>query len=369
MLLHLLLKCPYEVHLAHYDHGWRSTSAAEAEQLSHLAKSLHLPFFSERAETSQHSELEAREQRWAFFKRLYIQGNYQVLLLAHHRDDQAETILKRLFEGAHLFNLRGIKPESLHEGMRVLRPLLEVSKAELQACGCKGIQDKTNHDPRYLRARMRMELFPALNNLFGKGIQNSLIRLGRYAEELEEILEKGSYSMLRGPFGLLVENFPSEKANIRYILHKIFKEEGRSLSEPLMNQMIDKILKKSANCRLHPQIYLDRGKLFLLNRALPQCTEWKVDWNQGSEGAGGWREMWKGRVLIGLPPASSYQLISPLPRPAAIDKLWTAKSVPAFLRDCLPLVTDGQQVIGEFLAGHKPKNECKICISLYIVSE
>jgi len=73
-------------------------------------------------------------------------------------------------------------------------------------------------------------------------------------------------------------------------------------------------------------------------------------------------------VRLSFPSVSSYHLVSPLPRPEAIDKLWTARKVPAFLRDSLPLVTDGQRVIGEFLSGQKPTEECKFCISLQVLS-
>ncbi len=96
-------------------------------------------------------ENEARQARLNFFKEIYQKIDAQALVLGHHGDDQSETVLKRILEGASLSSLRGILPVSILEGMQVWRPLLDASKAEirswLKAKGLKPIEDRTNLDP------------------------------------------------------------------------------------------------------------------------------------------------------------------------------------------------------------------------------
>lgn len=365
VLFHLLLQGPFELHLAHFDHAWREKSGEEAKELEQLAASFKVPFFTQRDQPENFSEDEAREKRYGFFERLYRENNYKALILAHHQDDQAETLLKRVFEGAH--TLTGMKESTIFRDMQILRPLLAIPKKELGACGLKGLQDVTNSDPRYLRARMRSDIFPYLGEIFGKEVKTSLIRLGKYAEEIQDLLESATYTTLRGPLGLLVEDLPVQPALLRYALHKILKGENLTISEPLIGQIMEKIAAKKANCPLHPQIYLDRGRLFVLNGKRPKIEHQWVESEQVH--LGGWKELWKGRVCLSLPQAVGYQLIDSKPVPPKIDKLWTEKKVPAFLRELAPLVSDGQSVIGEFLSGQKQGDRCKFSILIEIVSE
>ncbi len=367
-LLHLLWNLPFTLHLAHLDHGWRSASAEEAEQLKKLAKEMQIPFFMERSSLGKCSEEQARNLRFSFFTRLYQENEYKALLLAHHRDDQAETILKRLFEGAHLTSLSGMKSAQVREGMLILRPLLAIPKEQLMKCELKGIQDETNEDPRFLRGRMRSSLLPCLSRLFGKEIKNSLIRLGQYSEELQEFFATYSYSIVRGPFGMLLEELPKEKALLRFVLHEVLKTEELHFSESLLSSLIEQLAKKKPNCHFHPRVYLDRGRLFLLKK--PFLAIWKAKWVDKGEKPqpGGWQQVWEGRILLSVPAAEGYRWIEPSLRSEAIDKRWAAKKVPALFRNFLPLLSDHKSIIGEFLSGQKPAKECKFCISMELFS-
>ena len=113
--------------------------------------------------------------------------------MAHHLEDQAETVLKRTFEGAHLYNFLGMQSFGDRDGVAIWRPLLCHSKEELRvACSLQRISpidDATNSDRRYLRARMREELFPSLNATFGKNVVAPLARLGEKGRQLTNYLE------------------------------------------------------------------------------------------------------------------------------------------------------------------------------------
>ena len=192
-LTHLLLEAGCEIALAHFDHGWRSESRDEAKELELYADRLGITFYTKRADYPDKTENGARNQRWEFFKELFIKGSFEALALAHHLEDQAETVLKRTLEGAHLHNFVGMQPFGSREGIAIWRPLLCHSKGELAVASSlrriSPVDDSTNSDPRYLRARMREELFPNLNATFGKNVVAPLARLGEKGKQLTDYLE------------------------------------------------------------------------------------------------------------------------------------------------------------------------------------
>ncbi len=200
-LLHLLVEaCHFfslELHVAHVDHGWRAESGAEAKILERVVRELGLPFYSsvlEKGEQTKNLEHRAREGRLHFFLNLYREKQFQALVLGHQANDAAETVLKRVLEGASLMSLGGMKPVCHFHGMPIWRPLLNTSKEELAAWlerkQLAAFDDPTNRDPRFLRARMREQLLPALAQVFGKEVQNNLCRLGEAAHEIQAYLRK-----------------------------------------------------------------------------------------------------------------------------------------------------------------------------------
>lgn len=248
-LLHLLSECrrfvPLDLHVAHVDHGWRRESSSEAERLE---KEVNFPFYLHRLEGSDKSEDGARKERLAFFSRLYTNLQCQALLLGHHRDDQAETVLKRVLEGAHFLSLGGICPVTTVNGMTVWRPLLNLSKQEIMVWvekrGLKPLIDPANTDPRYLRSRMRIEIFPELAKRFGKEIGGNLHRLGQTAQELKEYLDKKTVRYFQqiqrdkeeiwidlNPF------YPFEKIEVKAFLKKLSDQEGLSFSHEALETL------------------------------------------------------------------------------------------------------------------------------------
>jgi tRNA(Ile)-lysidine synthase len=189
-LLHLVQD--FNIHVAHVDHGWRPESGVEAEL---LRKRVKHPFYLLKATKGFHDEAGAREERFRLFSHLYQELGCQALLLAHHGDDQSETVFKRILEGAHPTSLGGILPETEYMGMRILRPLLDVTKKEilewLEEEGITGwIEDASNLDTKYLRARMRQEILPDLSQKFGKEVSGNLRRLGNFSQELSDYLHR-----------------------------------------------------------------------------------------------------------------------------------------------------------------------------------
>ncbi len=111
----------------------------------------------------------ARDVRYAFFRQAMEQTGCEALLLAHHQDDQAETLLMHLLRGTGLSGLTAMLPDAVIGGIRVMRPLLEISRRELQqyllSRGQSWREDESNQDTRYLRNRLRLEVMPLLESM------------------------------------------------------------------------------------------------------------------------------------------------------------------------------------------------------------
>lgn len=107
----------------------------------------------------------------------------RIVLLGHTRDDQAETVLLALARGAGPRGLSGMPVRRELSGVTLLRPLLDVSRAQTrQACAALGLtpwEDPHNVDPAYARARVRWSALPALVDALGPGVVENLARTAR----------------------------------------------------------------------------------------------------------------------------------------------------------------------------------------------
>lgn len=195
-LFHLLLKVNYPFEVAHIDHGWRPESGQEADILDKICRANGIKFYLKRLQhvSQRNREDEARKARLNFFNEIVEKERLSGVTLAHQADDAAETVLKRLFEGASLPKLKGLTPRSVIKGLVIYRPLLKIKKRDLikwlDGNSIDYFQDSTNLDPHFLRGRMRETLMPLLSTHFGKQITPNLCRLGEAAAELNEFLEE-----------------------------------------------------------------------------------------------------------------------------------------------------------------------------------
>lgn len=270
-LAHCLIRLKIPFNIAHFDHAWRESSAREAEEFKSWAGRFGIPFYSERSKCSRAtSEDEAREERYAFFQKIFIPEKFDALVLAHHQGDQLETTLKRIFEGAPLPLLRGMKPTHQRGQMPIWRPLLSTSKEEIRSYikehGLKPIDDPTNRDPKYLRARMREELIPLLNEKFGKKMGPSILRLGGYSAELEEYLhlQTAKIQPSRGTEGLIWDFTSAHPLEIRFVMGNFFRKNGLRASESVFDQILSSIAlrkRKVKICFGGATLIADRGSL------------------------------------------------------------------------------------------------------------
>ena len=181
---------------AHLNHLLRGRDADEDEAFcAALAARLDVPFVSERMDVrrlarEQKRSLEdaARRARYAFLERAADRLEADRIAVAHTRDDQAETFLIRLIRGAGTRGLGAIRPRA----GRVVRPLLDIDRAELEAYLRQREQphreDASNADVSIPRNRIRHELLPLLQSRFSPAITDVLAREAALARQDEDFL-------------------------------------------------------------------------------------------------------------------------------------------------------------------------------------
>ena len=184
-----------QIQAATVDHDLRAGSRAEAEAVALWAQALNIPHriltWTGDRPKARLQEL-ARAARYRLLEDLAREIGAEVVLTGHHADDQAETILFRLLRGSGVAGLAAMARVSPRGGYRLVRPLLDLPKADLVAfCEVVGqpfVLDPSNRDPRFARTDLKRVL--ALLEAEGLG-RAELLRLGRRAARADGALRAG----------------------------------------------------------------------------------------------------------------------------------------------------------------------------------
>ena len=195
LLVSLQHRLSLDLHVATVDHGLREGSRTEAETVGADCQVLDLSWRRLPVEVTDAEirrvgpESAARAARYAALEGEADRIGASAIALAHHRDDQAETVLMRALVGAGTRGLAAMRPRS---GRRI-RPLLGVARTELAdhaaGRGLRWTEDPSNRDPRYLRNALRHRLLPAAVEVVGPSAAAQLARLAERAATDEELLE------------------------------------------------------------------------------------------------------------------------------------------------------------------------------------
>lgn len=194
-LLHALASLPAArarcLRALHVDHGLQSDSGRWAAHVQVFCAQLAIPCgvltIQVPRDGGEGLEAAARDARYAALSAALGPGEW--LLLGHHRDDQAETVLLKLLRGAGPQGLGGMRASRPLGRGQLWRPLLDVPRAALrdyvQAHGLHCIEDPSNHDTRLGRNQLRREILPRLRQHWPQAIDSILhsAALCRAAEE------------------------------------------------------------------------------------------------------------------------------------------------------------------------------------------
>ena len=207
-LLYLLYflkdKFNLKLRIAHLNHMIRGKEAdRDADFVRNLAGRLNSPIISKKSDVPSFvkknklsSEEGARILRYRFFLEAAVKFKVDKVAIGHTADDQIETVLMRIVRGTGLEGLGGIQPVIEQNGIRIIRPLIEVWKKEiedyLRQKNLRFRTDLSNKDKAYFRNKIRLGLIPYLSRNYNPGIKEILLRLGDAAREDCDYLGKVS---------------------------------------------------------------------------------------------------------------------------------------------------------------------------------
>ena len=183
----------YKIGVAIVDHCIRPESKEEVLWLQHQVEELGLPFYSATFDvphlSKEHKKSEetiGRQVRYQWLNEIAQSEGYDYISVAHHKDDQAESILAHIIRGSGLNGLTGMSVVQSEYAIPVVRPLLDVTKENLLAyIGTKHISycvDSTNEDVRYQRNRIRHRIIPELEAV-NPNVVDAIVRLGSSVNE------------------------------------------------------------------------------------------------------------------------------------------------------------------------------------------
>ena len=192
----------FDLCVAHLDHMLRKDSIKDREFVLSLAKKLKLPAVIGRVDIGKLSEegsVEeiARNKRQEFLFRVAKRCRANKIAIGHNRDDQAETVLMRIIRGSGLYGLNAILPKRRIDGFTLIRPLIEVSRKEIEGYlkkkKIKARVDKSNLEDIYFRNKVRNKLLALLEKDFNPNIKGVLANLAStVAVDYDFLLQKAN---------------------------------------------------------------------------------------------------------------------------------------------------------------------------------
>lgn len=277
-LLRVLISLQYKVEAVHCNFHLRGEESDRDEQFCRsLCQTLHVPFhiahFDTRTYADLHKvsiEMAARELRYRYFEQLRVDVQAQGICVAHHRDDQVETVLINLVRGTGIHGLCGMSPRNNY----VLRPLLMVSREEiidyLDFIGQDYVTDSTNLIDDVVRNKIRLNVLPMLREI-NPSVSNNIATTALRLRSAEEILQRSladaaTAATLEEHDGVLALDAAKARAN-EYTLFYILRPFGFS-SAQIQSIFDDHILSTGSEWSSDSHtLLIDRGRYIIYPRA------------------------------------------------------------------------------------------------------
>lgn len=223
----------------HVNHGLSPNSDYWQEHCQSFCRQLGITLYSRPVAVSSRGrgiERAAREARYQCFEELV--GLNDILLLAHHKDDQAETVLYRLLRGSGPKGLQGM-PEfrPLGEG-HLLRPLLDYSRSDLELYArhhqLKWIEDESNTATRFDRNYLRHQIVPLLAERW-PDYQQRILRSAQQCESAQLVLDE------RGREDLAALDVRQERVGFSLSLGDVFQNLTLARQKNLLRCWVDSL--------------------------------------------------------------------------------------------------------------------------------
>lgn len=196
-LLRVLLRLGYRCEAAHCNFHLRGEESLRDEEfVKMLCRAHEVPLHTVHFETEAYArrhglsiEMAARELRYDWFEKLRRAEGFDVIAVAHHRDDSVETLLLNLIRGTGINGLCGIRAKN----GAIVRPLLQVSRKDildyLAGLGQTYVTDSTNLQDEYMRNKIRLNILPMMESI-NPSVKESMAATAARLEEVSHIYNK-----------------------------------------------------------------------------------------------------------------------------------------------------------------------------------
>jgi len=231
--------------VAHIRHGIREDDHFDAAFVQEEAKRLGMPVvvrtidgLREQAQCCGSLEAAARHGRYACLEQISLENASPLVLTAHTRDDEVETIFLRLARGTWPGGLRGIpkiRPIRKESPVMLVRPILHLGRVELRAAlksqGIEWREDPSNTSMEFLRNRMRQQLLPALQaHPSGRAMLSTCRKIIKPAARIHKQVEKTSLHIL--------EQSHQKKAGCEWLPREIFRKNPKVIQLDLIARLL-----------------------------------------------------------------------------------------------------------------------------------
>ena len=229
---------------------------------------IEVKHFNTLASAKEHKasiEMEARELRYAWFAERACQLDAEAICVAHHMDDQAETLLMNLIRGTGLQGLSAMSPDRTVNGLRIIRPLLNINKEEileyLHSKQQDYVTDSTNLERDAMRNRIRLDLMPMLRQL-NPNVTECLARTADNVRmELDKSSQESHYHRWLAPLGFTRSQVLDIYSHRPQDEQKVPKHTGRLWHSPTHTLLLDRgewvLREKADNTPLAAQLLVE----------------------------------------------------------------------------------------------------------------
>ncbi|HHX78145.1 MAG TPA: tRNA lysidine(34) synthetase TilS [Acholeplasmataceae bacterium] len=218
VLLNLFLKLKKQYVLnvicAHVNHLKRTQSMEEEKYIVSFCEKNNIKYYIKRLndiDDDENFQSEARNERYLFFDEIIKIENAEYLALAHHANDNMETIMMRILRGSNLLGYSGINPIIKRNNYLVIRPLLEILKETIVNYADKEeityFEDETNYEDYYTRNKIRHEVIPPIFAIK----DDANIKFKEFANNI-----KGAWKLVEEKVDEYVNNYVSINNDIEF---------------------------------------------------------------------------------------------------------------------------------------------------------
>ena len=259
-LLYWLHNIKMDVVCLHVNHRLRPEADVETEYVKSVCEKLNIPvhvFYWNDNKPESGLEAAARQARYKMMTDFCHENGIEYLLTAHQSDDQIETFLMNLSRGSGLFGLSGMMAESERDGIKILRPLLNVPRSEIkQYCEDNNIKyfvDSMNTDEHYTRVKIRQNrhLLDEKLGISDGRILLAVQNLGRTRQWMEKYLDSRIEMVIRSWGALFLDSFLFDEAEeIRLkLLGLLIQKIGGDDYIPRLNSLQNALSKLHSDCK------------------------------------------------------------------------------------------------------------------------